>query len=128
MALDGLPDSLEQPMSDRTDSTDTESIDESDGIDGSENDESEKSLIRAGRDFEQEFRLDTDAAGAFLEKLGKQLQDGDRLTISTDEWELPFEFGEPVELEVDFGGVGEPVLEIEVEIPGRSRDEAPDVS
>jgi amphi-Trp domain-containing protein len=87
----------------------------------------ERTLIRPGRDFEQEYRVSAAEAGEFLVKLGEQLQAGDELTLRTDEWELPFPFGEPVELEVDYEGVGEPELEIEVEIPGRSDEEAPDV-
>lgn len=86
--------------------------------------------IRAGREFEQEYRLDAAEAGEFLVALGERLRDGDDLTIDDPdgEWTLPFEFGEPVELEVDYDGVGEPELEIEVEIPGRTGERAPDVS
>ncbi|WP_436932365.1 amphi-Trp domain-containing protein [Halosimplex halobium] len=87
----------------------------------------ERTTIRTGRDFEQSYRLDASEAGAFLVDLGEQLQDGDELTIATDEWELPFAFGEPVELEVDFDGVDDPELEIELELPGRPDDDAPAV-
>ena len=87
----------------------------------------ERTIIRTGRDFEQEYRLDASEAGEFLINLGEQLRDGDELTIVTDEWELPFAFGEPVELEIDFEGVGEPELEIELELPGRTDEKAPDV-
>ncbi|WP_276260197.1 amphi-Trp domain-containing protein [Haloglomus litoreum] len=93
--------------------------------------EPERTLIRQGRDFEQEYRLNAADAGEFLIRLGEQLRDDEELTIvdeSGDEaWELPFAFGEPVELEIDYDGVGEPELEIEVEIPGKAGDEAPDV-
>ncbi|WP_152040773.1 amphi-Trp domain-containing protein [Salinigranum salinum] len=89
--------------------------------------ETERTIIRQGRDFEQEYRLDASEAGEFLIRLGEQLRDGDELTIVTDEWELPFAFGEPVELEIDFEGVGEPELEIELELPGRTDETAPDV-
>ncbi|MDS0296252.1 amphi-Trp domain-containing protein [Halogeometricum luteum] len=89
--------------------------------------DSERTVIRSGRDFEQEFRLDAIEAGEFLVALGEQLRDGDELTLSTDEWELPFAFGEPVELEIDFEGVGEPELEIEIELPGRTDEKAPNV-
>jgi amphi-Trp domain-containing protein len=89
--------------------------------------EDERTIIRPGRDFEQEYRLDASEAGGFLISLGEQLRDGDELTIVTDDWELPFAFGEPVELEVDFEGVGEPELEIELELPGRTDEKAPDV-
>ncbi len=87
----------------------------------------ERTTIRTGRDFEQEYRLDASEAGEFLIKLGEQLRDEDELTIVTDEWELPFAFGEPVGLEIDFEGVGEPELEIELELPGRTDEKAPDV-
>ena len=59
--------------------------------------------------------------------LGEQLQRGDELVIAEEEWELPFAFGEPVGLEVDFDGVGEPELEIELELPGRTDEDAPSV-
>lgn len=92
-----------------------------------DSEQDERTVIRTGRDFEQEYRLDASEAGEFLIKLGEQLRDGDELTIVTDEWELPFAFGEPVELEIDFEGVGEPELEIELELPGRTDETAPDV-
>lgn len=86
----------------------------------------ERTTIRTGREFEQEYRLDASEAGEFLIELGEQLRD-DELTIVTDEWELPFAFGEPVELNIDFDGVGEPELEIELELPGRTDEKAPDI-
>mgnify|MGYP000187957817 FL=1 len=89
--------------------------------------EDERTVIRAGRDFEQTYRLDADEAGKFLIELGEQLRDRDELSIVADEWELPFAFGEPVELEIDFEGVDEPELEIELELPGRTDERAPDV-
>ena len=89
--------------------------------------EDERTVIRAGRDFEQSYRLDADEAGKFLIELGEQLRDRDELSIVADEWELPFAFGEPVELEIDFEGVDEPELEIERELPGRTDERAPDV-
>ena len=89
--------------------------------------DTERSVIRAGRDFEQEYRLDASEAGEFLIAIGEQLRDGDELTIVDEEWELPFAFGEPVELELDFEGVGEPSLELEIELPGRTDERAPTV-
>jgi amphi-Trp domain-containing protein len=90
-------------------------------------DEDERTVIRTGREFEQEYRLSAAEAGEFLVAIGEQLQDGDELTIVEDEWELPFAFGEPIGLEVDFDGVGEPELELEVEIPGKTDESAPAV-
>ncbi|AHZ21260.1 amphi-Trp domain-containing protein [Haloferax mediterranei ATCC 33500] len=89
--------------------------------------ESERTTIRTGRKFDQDFRLDASDAGEFLITLGEQLRDDDELKIVTDEWELPFAFGEPVELEIDFDGVGDPELEIELELPGRTDDKPPEV-
>jgi amphi-Trp domain-containing protein len=85
----------------------------------------ERTLIRTGRKFEHEYRLNADDVGAFLISLGEQLRDGDELTIVDDEWELPFAFGEPIEIEIDFDGVGDPELEIELELPGRTDDSPP---
>lgn len=84
--------------------------------------------IRTGRNFERKYRLDASDAGEFLIALGEQLRDDDELTLVGDEWELPFSFGEPIELEIDFDGIGEPELEIEIELPGRTDDEAPDIA
>lgn len=89
--------------------------------------EDERTTIRTGRKFEQEYRLDAREAGEFLIALGEQLRDGDELTLADDEWELPFAFGDPVGLEIDFDGVGEPELEIELELPGRTDEKAPQV-
>lgn len=89
--------------------------------------ESERTTIRSGREFEQEYRLNASEAGEFLIKLGEQLRDEDELTIITDEWELPFAFGESMELNIDFDGVGEPELEIELELPGRPDEKAPEI-
>ncbi|MEF8902008.1 MAG: amphi-Trp domain-containing protein, partial [Halovenus sp.] len=83
--------------------------------DTSSSETDDRTIIRTGRDFEQEYRLDANEAGGFLINLGKQLRDADELTIVDDEWELPFAFGEPIQLEIDFEGVGEPELEIELE-------------
>lgn len=87
----------------------------------------DKTTIEQGRNFEQEYRLSATEAGEFLVELGTQLRDGDELTVEGDEWELPFAFGEPVTLELDFEGVDDPELEFEIELPGRADESAPDV-
>jgi len=96
-------------------------------MDDSETDETERTTIRSGREFEQEYRLDANEAGRFLIELGEQLRDDDELLITTEEWELPFAFGQPVEMEIDYDGVGDPELEIEIELPGRTDEKAPDI-
>ncbi len=92
--------------------------------------EEELTVIRQGRDFEREYRLTADDAGELLVQLGEQLRSDGELTVTDEEegWELPFAFGEPVELEVDFEGTGETELEIEVEIPGVADDDGPTIS
>ena len=87
----------------------------------------DRTVIRSGREFEREYRLSADEAGQFLIDLGEQLRDGDELRIVEEEWELPFAFGEPVELEIDYDGVGDPELEVELELPGRNDETAPAV-
>ena len=89
--------------------------------------EPDRTTIRSGRDFEREYRLTTDEAGEFLVGLGEQLRNDDELTIVDEEWELPFAFGEPAELEVDFEGVGDAELEIELTLAARADEDAPDI-
>lgn len=98
-----------------------------DNADTNADSEDEQTLIREGRDFEQEYRVSAAEAGRFLVDVGKQLQQGEDMTLTTDEWKLPFTFGEPVELEVEFEGYGEQELELELEIPGATDETAPSV-
>ena len=86
----------------------------------------ERSTIRPGRNFEETYCSDASEAGEFLIALGEQLHD-DELTIVDDDWELPFAFGEPVELEVEYEGADEPELEIELELPGRTDESGPEI-
>ncbi|SDK17755.1 amphi-Trp domain-containing protein [Natronorubrum texcoconense] len=90
-----------------------------------QSDTDERTTIRAGRNFEREYRLDASDAGEFLIALGEQLRDEEELTIGDDEWVLPFAFGGPVALEIDFDGMDEPELEIELELPGRTDETGP---
>ncbi|ERH03001.1 MAG: hypothetical protein J07HN6_00319 [Halonotius sp. J07HN6] len=94
--------------------------------DETETDDAE-TTIRPGRNFEQAYRLAAEEAGEFLIAVGEQLRDGDDLTLTDEEWELPFAFGEPVEVEIDFEGMDDPELELEVEIPSQPDDTAPRV-
>lgn len=91
--------------------------------------EAEESTIETITDgyFEEEYYISAEDAGAFLIELGEQFKDKDEITITGDDWKLPFAFGEPVELDIEFEGDGEPELEIEVELSGRVEDETPDL-
>ena len=95
-----------------------------------ENDDndSEKPRVITDGVLEQEFYLNKDQAGAFLIELGEQLQAGSELTLSSEDWELPFKFDEPVELEIEFLGYGDQELEIELELRGAREEPAPQVS
>jgi len=90
-------------------------------------DEDSVDLITDGY-FEEEFHVGAEDAGEFLVELGEQLQEDDEVVVSGDGWEIPFAFGDTVEIEVEFQG-DDPELEFEVELEGRTaEDEAPDVS
>lgn len=78
--------------------------------------------------FEQEFYLSKEQASEFLIELGEQLREGTEITLSSEDWELPFEFDEPVELEVEFLGYGDQELELELELRGAHDDPVPKVS
>lgn len=88
--------------------------------------ERETSTITEGY-FEEEYYVSAEDAGEFLIELGEQFRDSDEITITGDEWELPFAFGEPVELDIEFDGDDEPELEVEVELSGRIEDETPEI-
>jgi amphi-Trp domain-containing protein len=65
--------------------------------------------------FEREVRLSRGATATFLRDLADQLDASNELTVSSDEWEIPFRFGEPIEVEVEFIGDRKRELEIELE-------------
>ncbi|PSP85898.1 amphi-Trp domain-containing protein [Halobacteriales archaeon QS_1_68_17] len=65
--------------------------------------------------FEREVLLSRDETATFLRELADQIDAGTELTVSSDEWEIPFQYGEPIEVEVEFVGEREKELEIELE-------------
>lgn len=65
--------------------------------------------------FEREVYLSGEEAAAFLHELAEQLETGSSFTISAAEWELPFEYDDPVEVEIEFGDRRDRELEIELE-------------
>ena len=81
-------------------------------------------------DFESEHFVSATDAGEFLIELGEQFRDSDSITITGDDWELPFPFGEPVKLDIEFDTHhDEAELEIEVELSGRvDDDDRPQIS
>ncbi|MBS3816714.1 MAG: amphi-Trp domain-containing protein [Candidatus Thermoplasmatota archaeon] len=89
--------------------------------------EGEKRVVKEG-DLEHEVYLDSEDIADFLEGLAEQMREGDQVKIETEEWDLPFTFREPIELDIDFEGYGERELEIEIEMKGKREDKAPTVS
>lgn len=74
--------------------------------------------------FEREIHLSREATAAFLRELADQIETDTSLTLSSQEWEIPFEYREPIEVEVEFAGGREAELEVEVEFTEpRGRDE-----
>lgn len=69
---------------------------------------------------EEDFYLSGEQLASFLRELASQVEDSNDLQLSTDEWELPFHFVDPVEVEVE---LSHDELEIEIEFDrGQSSD------
>lgn len=78
------------------------------------NDESNAQRVVTEGYFEREVRLSRTATATFLRELADQLDEGSELTVSGDDWEIPFRFGDPVNVEVEF--IGERTRELEIEL------------
>lgn len=77
-------------------------------------DERERRTVTDGF-FEREVYLSRAETAAFLRDVADSLDEGNELTITGERWEIPFEFGEPIEVEVEFTTRKERELEIEIE-------------
>lgn len=78
--------------------------------------------------FEREVHLSREATATFLRELADQIDEGTHLTVSSKEWEVPFEYREPVEVEVEFVSQREGELEIELEFNGAREEDGLSVS
>lgn len=78
--------------------------------------------------FEREVHLSRDATATFLRELADQIDEGTELTVSSKEWEVPFEYREPIEVEVEFVSQREGELEIELEFNGAREKDGLNVS
>lgn len=65
--------------------------------------------------FEREIRLSGGETVAFLRNLADAIENDTQITVSGSDWEIPFEYREPIEVEVEFSKQREGELEIEVE-------------
>lgn len=62
---------------------------------------------------EEDFYMDADELAGFLRDLADEIEEGHEITITTEDWELPFSFErDQIEVEIDFEG---DELEIELE-------------
>lgn len=65
--------------------------------------------------FEQEIYLSRTETASFLREIADALEADASLTISGSSWEIPFEYREPIEVEIEFSGQRSSELEIELE-------------
>ena len=65
--------------------------------------------------FEREVHLSRTSTATFLRELADQVEAGNELTVSSDDWRIPFAFREPIEVEVEFTSHRGKELEIEIE-------------
>jgi len=98
-----------------------------DDVEFPESEESGKRTVSDGF-FEREVYLSAEETAAFLRSVADSLDEGDELTISGDDWEIPFAFAEPIEVEVEFSSRRERELELEVEFTERTEGGGIDVA
>lgn len=65
--------------------------------------------------FEREVYLSQAETATFLRDLADQIESGTSLTITTSEWEIPFTYRDPIEVEIEFTKQRSAELEIELE-------------
>jgi amphi-Trp domain-containing protein len=65
--------------------------------------------------FEREIRLSRDETASFLRHLAVWIENDTQITVSGQDWEIPFAYREPIEVEVEFSKQRKGELEIEVE-------------
>ncbi|MHC3439471.1 amphi-Trp domain-containing protein [Natrialbaceae archaeon A-gly3] len=66
--------------------------------------------------FEREIYLSRGETAAFLRDLADAIEGDSRLVLTGSDWEIPFEYREPLEIEIEFAKQHEGELEIEVEL------------
>jgi len=74
----------------------------------------EEKRVIGGQSFEFETYMPKAELARFLRGLAEQIEKGDELSLSSDDWKMNFKFNEPVELEVEFDAQDKK-LEIEIE-------------
>ena len=69
--------------------------------------------------FEREVYLSRQETAAFLRELADQLESEPTVTVAGSTWEIPFEYRDPIEVEIEFTSQRERELEIELEFTER---------
>ncbi len=72
-------------------------------------------------EYEKEFYLSKKELADFLRGIADQLEKGEKITISTNEWEIPFEYREPIEVEIEYESEEGEENELEIEIEFKSK-------
>ncbi len=81
----------------------------------------EKKLIEG--DYTQEFYMDRKELSNFLKNLAEEVENGNEISISTEEWELPFKFNDRIEVEIE-----KEYDELEIEIEFEKYEESEKLS
>ncbi|TYL40696.1 amphi-Trp domain-containing protein [Natronococcus pandeyae] len=69
--------------------------------------------------FEREVYLSREETATFLRDLADQIEADRTVTIAGSEWEIPFEYRDPIEVEIEFTKQRERELEVEIEFSER---------
>lgn len=86
----------------------------SDRVNVPDNQDRERRTITDGF-FEREVYLSREETAGFLRDLADQIEADTRVTVAGSEWEIPFEYREPIEVEIEFTKQRDRELEIELE-------------
>lgn len=90
-------------------------------------DEPDRRIVTDGF-FEREVYLSREETATFLRDLADQIEADTTITLSSEEWEIPFEYDGPIELEVEFSSDRDAELEVEIEFTEPSATGSVDVN
>lgn len=76
-------------------------------------DETNRQTVVTDGYFGREVYLGRSETARFLQELADRIEAGTDLTVSSDDWEIPFSYREPTEVEVEFTSHHGKELEIE---------------
>ncbi len=79
----------------------------------------DKKLVESG-EFEFETYLSKDELVKFLRNLADQIEKGNEIEVSSEDWVIKFAFTEPIEVEIEFDAEAKK-LEFEIEFKQMSK-------